>query len=155
MSSPEKFEKILISDKLKDVEMVDFKEILKDPFPVILDTNFLFIAFQFKIDLISELRRVVAGNCKLYLYQGTITELQTIEDKGEKNKKFLNLISTFIHRYEIKVIKSYETYIDKQMMENVSRDVYIATSDKELRFKLKRAGSKVVFLRQKKYLDID
>jgi hypothetical protein len=150
----EKLPKFKIRDSLKDVERIDFNEVLSSKNPIIFDTNFLFITFEFRIDIIAELQRVIGSSFSLYIYEGTISELENIENKKDKNKKFLPLISTMIKRYGFKIIKSNLNYIDEQILSNLDKRVLIGTNDKALRKRIKEKGVKVMYTRQKSYLEI-
>lgn len=150
----EKFEKFNFEKSILDLEKISFKELSKDSQPIIFDTNFLFATFQFKVDIMAELQRVIGATFSLYIYEGTISELKAVERKGDKNKKFLPLISKMLHIYNFKIIKSKQSYIDDQIMENLNGKILIATNDKELRKKIWEVPNRVLYLRQKKYLEI-
>lgn len=149
-----KFTRELIKDLTKNLERVDFRSILLDKTPIIFDTNFLFTTFEFNIDVIEEIRRVIGSTYSLYIYEGTILELADVEKRKTKNKKFIPLISKMLDLYDFKVIKSNEKYIDDQILSNISEDIIIATNDKELRLKLWEKQARVLYMRQKKYLEI-
>ncbi len=153
-SNPKKFEPFTIEKATLNIGRVDFKDILKTKNPIIFDTNFLFIPFSFKIDIISEIQNLVGKTFTLYIYEGTIDELKAIEKKKDKNKHFLPLIVKMLHLYKFKIIKSDEKYIDKQILSNLNQDVLVATNDKKLRFELQKNLNKVMYLRQKSYLEI-
>lgn len=121
---------------------------------MIFDTNFLFVTFAFKIDIIEEIRRVVGPNFSLYIYEGTIEELKSVEKQKDKNKAFLPLIVKMLHIYGFKVIKSKVKYIDEQILSHLHKNVLIATNDKELRELIHAQQFRVLFLRQKSYLQI-
>jgi len=150
----EKLEKFSIEKSSINLEEVNFEDILNTKKPIILDTNFLFITFEFRIDLISEIKRVIGSDFTLYIYEGTISELKAIEKRKDKNKKFLPLIMTMLHKYNIKMIKSKKTYIDDQILENLDNKVIIATNDKELKLQIQKKRFKVLYMRQKSYLEI-
>ena len=60
-----------------------------------------------------------------------------------------------LHLYGFKIIKSEISYIDDQILSNTNSKVIIATNDKELRQKLqKKYNQKVMYMRQKSYLEI-
>ena len=148
----EKFERFDVS-KI-DLERVNFSDILEERNPIIFDTNFLFVTFEFRVDIISEIRRVISSKYSLYIYEGTIKELAAIQEKKDKNKRFLPLISKMLKLYGFKIIKSQKDYIDAQIIENMDKRIIVATNDKNLRHKIKRLGSRVLYLRQKNYLDL-
>ncbi len=150
----EKFPVFNFEKSVTDLEKVKFSYLLKNKNPIILDTNFLFTTFEFKVDIISELRRVIGGTFSLYIYEGTIGELKSVERKGDKNKRFLPLISKMLHLYDFKVIKSNKKYIDEQILSNLNSEIFVATNDKELRKKIWEVPSRVIYLRQKKYFEV-
>lgn len=149
-----KFPKFTIKDSIIDLEKINFEDILDKNNPIIFDTNFLFITFEFKIDIIEELRKLIGARYNLYIYEGTIGELESIERKGDKNKAFLPLIIKMLKLYNFKIIKSNQRYIDDQIIENLHKNVLIATNDKELRIKIQKKVFRVMYLRQKSYLEI-
>ena len=152
--SKEKFQKRRFLDTLGTFEKVSFEDILEDDKPIIFDTNFLFITFEFRIDLIAELERLIGTSYSLYIYEGTLDELQNIEDKGDKNKKFLPLIQSMLKIYNFKIIQSEKSYVDDQILENAHKGILIATNDSGLRKKLWDVPCRVLFMRQKQYLEI-
>jgi rRNA-processing protein FCF1 len=151
----EKFERFTIENAIIDLEKVNFKEVLESTSPIIFDTNFLFVTFQFNIDLISQIQTLIANNFSLYIYEGTILELQNVQKKGDKNKKYLPLIISMLKRYNFKIIKSDQTYIDDQILENLNKKVIVATNDKKLRQSIQKKGYSVLYLRQKSYLEMN
>ncbi len=151
---PQKFEKYSFNKSVIDLDKVEIEEILNDENPIIFDTNFLFVTFEFRLDVVSEIQKLVGTNYTLYIYEGTLGELESVERKGDKNKKFLPLISTMLKRYNFKIIKSKQSYIDDQIIENAQNGVIIATNDKELRKKLWEIPARVMYMRQKSYLEI-
>ena len=149
-----KFEKYSFNKATVDIQRVEFQYVLDAENPVIFDTNFLFVTFEFNIDIISQLEKLVGTNYSLYIYEGTLNELENIEKKKDKNKKFLPLITTMLKKYNFKIIKSNQTYIDDQILENAEKNILIATNDKELRKSLWSLPCRVLYMRQKSYLEI-
>lgn len=151
----DKFDKFTIENSTFDLKRVDFDFVKKSQNPIIFDTNFLFVTFEFKLDIIVELEKLLGKTYSLYIYQGTIDELAAVERKGDKNKRFLPLIVKMLHLYGFKIIKSDISYIDDQIISNIDYKVIVATNDKELRQKLqKKYNQKVMYMRQKSYLEI-
>ena len=149
-----KLEAFTIKNSTFDLKTTTIEEVTKIKNPIIFDTNFLFTTFNFRIDVIAEIERLIGKNYKLYIYEGTIGELESIERKKEKNKKYLPLIVKMLHIYNFKIIKSNQTYIDDQILENLSKKILIATNDKKLRQEIQSQQNKVIYLRQKSYLEI-
>jgi rRNA-processing protein FCF1 len=154
MENKKKLPKFTIKNANVDLEKVNFEDVLNYVNPIIFDTNFLFITFEFRIDIIGEIERLIGKSYNLFIYEGTIDELYNIELKKDKNKKFLPLILTMLKRYNFKIIKSDKKYIDDQILENLNKNIIIATNDKELRKKIWQKGFRVMYMRQKSYLEI-
>ena len=119
---------------------------------IILDTNFLLIPYQFKVDIFEEIERTADFNYSLNVLDKTIDELNKIidEQKG-KHKEAAKLALSLIKNKNIKKIKTKEGLVDDLQLE---QDAIVATQDKELINRLKQAKKKVIQLRQKKYLII-
>lgn len=152
--SKDKFEPFKILNSVQDLERVEFNSLKSESVPIIFDTNFLFVTFEFKLDIISEIQRVIGSNFNFYIYEGTLNELVAIENRKTKNKHFLPLISKMLSVYNFKIIKSDLKYVDDQILKNISDRVIIATNDKELRLKIWEIPGRVLYMRQKKYLEI-
>ncbi len=151
----EKFEKKSIEEIRTKIKEIEFKDIKNDEkIPIIFDTNFLFVTFQFNIDIIDELIRLFGNKYQLFIYEGTIKELSNLEKKKTKNKMYIPLIAKMLQLYNFQIIKSNKEYIDEQILDNVKSKIIIATNDKLLRLEIKKNGGKVLFLRQKKYLEL-
>lgn len=105
---------------------------------VILDTNFILTAINFKIDIFSQLKEY-----DVYILDKTLQEL--------KNKKNEKLAKELIKKYNVKIIKTTgNKNVDDLLLEY--NDFIIATQDRELKEKLKKAKISTISLRQKKYL---
>ena len=120
---------------------------------IILDTNFLLIPIQFKVDIFSELDRICDFNYKLYIYGNSISELKNIIGKqSQKHKKAAEFALKLIRLKNIEIIKSDEKDVDYLILENLDKDTIIATQDIKLKKELLKKGASVIMLRQKKYL---
>ena len=150
----EKFTKVTFLEQVEKLPSVTFEEAQKTRNPIIFDTNFLFIPFEFPIEIINEIKRVVASEFNLFIYEGTLDELAAIENKKAKNKKYLPLIAKMLKLYDFKIIVSEQKYVDDQILENANKDILVATNDSELRKKLWEIPTKVLFMRQKRYFEI-
>ena len=112
-------------------------------YKIILDTNFILSSLQFKIDFFEEIKRISKFTYTLHILQGTIKELE--------NKKLGKLAINIIEKKNINIIKSENTYVDKDILD-LKGDYIIATNDKELIKKLKLP---IIRIKQKKYLILE
>jgi rRNA-processing protein FCF1 len=121
---------------------------------IILDTNFLLIPAQFRVDIFSEIERIADFNYDLCVLDKTIDELKKIMDEQEgKNKAAAKLALDLVKIKKLKILKTEEGYVDDLLQEQ--KEAIIATADQELIRKLKDKGIKIIRLRQKKYLKLE
>ena len=124
---------------------------------VILDTNFLLIPGELGIDIFSEIDRIIEEPYKLCVLSSTIEELNKIMiKKGKKKEGFsAKLGYIMIKQKGLKVITTNNTYADKDILELAkTKDILVATQDKELKLELKKLNKSIIVLKQKKYLEI-
>jgi rRNA-processing protein FCF1 len=150
----EKLIKFSLREHLDKLPVVDYSQVQSAHRPIICDTNFLFTTFEFRLDVIAELKRLVGSTFTLYIFEGTCHELLSIENQKTKNKRFLPLIAKMLELYKFSIISSEQSYVDKDILELVQSPVLVATNDKPLRQYLIKKGVKVLFLRQKNHLEI-
>ena len=124
---------------------------------IILDTNFLLIPAQFKVDIYSEIEKLADFRYKLHILDKSITELNKIaqEQKGKVKrdvKLVLSMIEQKIRDGEISIINTSD---DDRLVDDiiVSLESYIvATQDIGLQKRLKAKKVRIISMRQKKYL---
>lgn len=122
---------------------------------IILDTNFLMIPFQFRVDIFAEFDKVCNFNYNLYIFEQSIDELRNIIEKQPlKHKKAAQLALKLIKLKNINLLKSNQKDVDSAILKNSDEDTIIATQDKMLKKELLKKGAFVIMLRQKKYLKL-
>ena len=121
---------------------------------IILDTNFLLIPAQFKIDIFSEIDRVSCFNYDLCVLDKTINELKKVVDEQKgKDKSAAELALDLVKVKKLRILKTKGDNVDDLLVKQ--KEAIIATSDKKLIKKLKNRGIKIIRLRQKKYLKLE
>ena len=121
---------------------------------IILDTNFLLIPYQFKVDIFTEIRRICDFKYQLSIIDQTKDELKKIvrEQKG-KNKLAAILALMLLDQQKVKQLKTKEKkLVDDIILEKADKDWVVATQDAMLKRKLKKKGIALIVLRQKKHL---
>lgn len=108
---------------------------------VILDTDFIITGLKYRIDILEELRKVLNINYKVYILDQTINEL--------KGKPLEKLALKFIQKIDIIKTKQ-DKIVDDLLLEQ--EEAIVATQDKGLKEKLKKAKIPIITIRQKKYL---
>ena len=124
---------------------------------IILDTNLLLIPFTQKVDIFAELERVCNFPYELYIVDKTIEELDNIIT-GQKGleKKAAKIAKDMLEMKQIEVISTEGGHADDLILSLAhEKGYYVATIDKDLRLRLRKIGVPVIFLRQKKYLEVE
>jgi len=125
---------------------------------VIIDTNFLLIPAQFKVDIFDEIGRILESQYELFIIDKTVDELNNIiEKQGGKDKAAAKMALQLLERYPITYLKTPETErhlnVDKLILKRVKGDKFIvATQDMALKRDLRRNNAQLIVLRQKKFL---
>ncbi|MBL7054446.1 hypothetical protein ISS05_01675 [Candidatus Woesearchaeota archaeon] len=125
---------------------------------ILLDTNFLLIPIQFKLDIFTEIRNICNFKYKLYILDKTIEELNNIIEKQKgKNKDAAKFALKLVKFKKINIIKTKEKFsVDRLIVETANKKAYIvATLDKPLKKQLKLKNIALIVLRQKKRLVLD
>lgn len=124
---------------------------------ILLDTNFLLIPYQFKVDIFTQIDKIVVPKYKLFVLDKTIEELKKIVElqKG-KNKDAAKIALKLIAIKGIGVIKTKSIgRTDDAILDTASKEGFIvATQDKDLKRRLINHSISLIVLRQKKILAI-
>ncbi|OGM01836.1 hypothetical protein A3K72_02350 [Candidatus Woesearchaeota archaeon RBG_13_36_6] len=123
---------------------------------IILDTNFLLIPYQFKVDIFSEIDRILDTKYNICILNKTINELNNLVEKSRgKDKKAAQLALKLIQHKNPEIIKTKINYVDKAILNIAKKQTHIiATQDKELKKTLQARGIPIIVLRQKRYLQL-
>jgi rRNA-processing protein FCF1 len=138
---------------------------------VIIDSNFILLPFQFKIDYFDEIKFKIEGEIRFIIYQQIFNELEAKRKREQKTTNFNRFLKSGLsyleknkQKYVIDILedikKENETTDDflLRMLKNLKtehQNVFLATNDSDLRKKAKLININTIFLRQKKYLSID
>lgn len=122
---------------------------------VVIDTNFFMVPFQFNVDIITELEKLLPSY-KLTTPIFVINELKGLK-RNSKGKVRLNanlaLKLANSSKVEIKDISLLENETVDDALLRVSE--VLATNDIELKNRAKEKGITVAYLRQKKYIAVE
>ncbi len=123
---------------------------------ILLDTNFLLIPVEFRVDIFSELERLMDRKYKIYVLKQTIDELKNIQklQKG-KNKQAAKIALELIEAKKLNILNiNSKKSVDNIIVELADKNYIVGTQDKLLRKNLKQKNIKLLTLRQRKYLII-
>ncbi len=125
---------------------------------IFLDTNFLMALVQIpNFNLSFELDRVIPGNRVLIVLKPILSELQKLNRKG--NPK-VQLESRFALEFVHKNCQQWPTHynhrnIDFTLLEyGEERNGIIATNDRQLKKLARRKGIRVLYIRNRRYLEL-
>ena len=124
---------------------------------VILDSSFLFIPFQFHVDIFDELEALL-GRFEPLVLSTTLEELKGLSKKrSTKMRKQATAVLELVDRCKIADVErtSNESYDDVILKTARKWKVPVATNDSKLRRKLREAGVATIFLRQKSHLGME
>lgn len=122
---------------------------------IILDTNFLMIPLQFRVDIFSELERICHFNYNLYVFEQSVDELNNIIEKQKgKSRNAAKFALKLINMKNIGILEAEGRSVDSIILKNADKDTIVATQDGLLKKKLLEKGVSVIILRQKKYLQL-
>ena len=117
---------------------------------VILDANFLMAATQFKVDIFRQLK-----GYKLYTTSNVLNELKKLDKGRTKTATAAKISLQLVKTKHLKVLNSKEQSTDKELVNYSKKGYIIATQDIILRKRVKKAKGKAIYIRQKKYVNIE
>jgi uncharacterized protein len=121
---------------------------------IVLDTNFLLIPWQFKVDIFDEIERVCRFPYELKVVKGTIDELKHLQEKGDsKEKKAAKFALSLVKQYNIGTLDAELGDVDSTIA-SLSNGTIVGTQDHGLKLRLKGKGISLLVLRQQKYLQL-
>jgi hypothetical protein len=126
---------------------------------ILLDTNFLLIPWQFNVDIFSEIDRICGFEYELVVTVAVIDELKKIiSNSSGKDKAAAKLGLQLLKNKRVKILKSSQKVfkgVDDLLLTTAAKQhCIVATADKELRKKLKKARVPMIVLRQKQHLQL-
>lgn len=125
---------------------------------VIIDTNFLMVPGQFKVDIFSEIDRIMTEPFELCIVEETIAEINRIIMAGGVKDKFAAKLALVLSiQKSLKRLPSSKGFksADDDIVQVSDENTYVATQDSALRKRVREKGAKIIGLRQKKYLVIE
>jgi len=118
---------------------------------IIFDTNFILSCLKFGIDF-GELDFLIGRSYDILIPEAVIYELKNIK---------LNREDSVLREIALKIIEKYSVLelkgdVDKAIISFAEKNrCVVCTNDKKLRQNLRKKGTPVVFIRNRKYLEID
>jgi len=130
----------------------------KSRYLILADTSFLLVPYDFRLNIIEELERVVNGNFTLLVPSFCIDEINRLIRKGfimrQKGRLALKLIEKYATVLEVST-KEGENVDDAIIRIAKEINAIVATGDREIRKKLRKEGIPVIFVRARKKLELE
>ncbi len=120
---------------------------------VVLDTNMLLVPYQFGVDVLEEIQRLLPGT-KVYTIPQVIRELEEIERRGGLHERLgVRVARKLLERVEVlRVDESLPT--DSVLVELAREGYVVATNDKQLKKRVWEVGGYVISLRERNHLEL-
>jgi rRNA-processing protein FCF1 len=136
----------------------DMPDSEEEPVKVVLDANFFFLSSQFNVDVFEELENLLNRRFEPILLSSTQKELQGLaESSSPKQRKQAQLALRLAEKCRVVDVEKglKETYDDVIVRVAAEWKSPVATNDRELRKRLRKVGVPVIFLRQKRRLEME
>ena len=125
---------------------------------VILDSNFLFVPLEFKIDIFEEIRNILGGRIKFIVLSSTIEELEKISASG-KNKlsRQASFALELAKKCEILKVERLPGESNDDVIVRIAKKFKcaVATNDRTLKRTLRNMGIAVIYVREKSRLEME
>lgn len=125
-----------------------------DAIKVLLDTNFLLLPFQRRIDIFEEIKHLVEGQVEFLILPQILDELKILEDTGTAKERHAVKVSRQLIARHCHLLKISNTPIegldaDSALLRYAQETgAIVGTNDRELRQNLVKQGSRAIFLRK-------
>ena len=113
---------------------------------------------QFHVEVVSELEKILPS-CKLLVPTAVLNELSRIKNRTKGKNKIAASIAIKIATSSPIVVLEMELNhgesVDDSLLRLSEKSRLLCTNDRELRIKAREKDINVIFLRQRRYLDVD
>jgi len=125
---------------------------------VILDSNFLFLPFQFKIDVLEELKTLLNRQFEPVVLSVTREEIQRIASKGGvRTRSGASLALRLAEKCRVVDVEHDVRETSDDVILRIAKEweCPVATNDRSLRRRLRDINLPVIYLRQKSRLELE
>jgi len=127
------------------------------PIKVILDSNFLMIPFQFNIDIFQEIEYLLQKKVDFVVPSAVKSELTGISSRGGEGAPEASLALQLASRCRVVevTLEPQETVDDAIVKASQKLGAVVATTDIDLKKRLRDINVPVVYLREKSKLEVE
>ncbi len=137
--------------------MILHREGGEDMIKVIIDANFLFVPFQFHIDIFDGIESLL-GKFEPIILHTTLKELETLAGRSSaKIQRMASAALEFVKRCKIVEVEIKHGESGDDVILRIAKEwkCPVATNDIYLRRRLRKNGVPAIFVRQRKHLEIE
>lgn len=120
---------------------------------VLLDTNFLLTMVRQKIHGLEEISQKFPA--EYYTLSRVLYEIKGLARGDKKITNEAKIVEQVLKNNNVKVLDSTAEDVDSEMARLAGEGYVIATNDKFLRQRVKKAGGKTIFIRSLTYIDAE
>jgi rRNA-processing protein FCF1 len=123
------------------------------PRKIVLDTSMLLAIEQHKIDVFNELKQHMP-NAEFYITEEVMKELEKLASgsQGKRKQRHAKIAVELIKKNRVKMIKTGKKHADVGLIELAKQGYAVASTDGELRKKIKKFAGRIIYLRKSKFL---
>jgi rRNA-processing protein FCF1 len=135
-----------------------FSRVEKEPVKVILDSNALFVPFQFKIDIFDCLEQLLERNFELILLSPVKRELEVLAKKSSpKMRKNAVYALQLAEKCRYVEVDAPASALTDDVIVKIAGEwkAVVFTNDRQLKQRLRDISVPVIYVRQKSRLEID
>ena len=124
---------------------------------IIVDTNFLLMPYEYRLDMVSELRRIIHSPITLVVSQGTLNEIATLAGRNGRRAAAARFVESnmdkFKSAFEFEIVPETGA-VDKWILKYAQEKLLtVATNDVPLRKRLLAKGVPVIVMKGKSKLE--
>src|SRR3989344_5196074 len=120
---------------------------------ILIDTNFLIECAKHRIDIHSELTRILDTTFEVAVLDRTLEELDTVAARGKQEGALAKLARTILLTQHVSIAMTSGGHTDKLLIDRADENHIVATMDRELKQKLKKKGQPVIIIRGERKLE--
>jgi rRNA-processing protein FCF1 len=121
---------------------------------ILVDTNFLIECAKHKVDIHSELTRVLDTSFEVAVLDRTLEELDTVIARGKNEGKAAKLAKTILLTKHVTIMATSGGHTDNLLLEKADENHIVATMDRALKQRLKKKKQDVIIIRGQKKLAV-
>lgn len=122
---------------------------------IAMDTNFLTAILQFRVDVFSEIKSEFGSNIKFVVPAQVNSELERISEKGGKIAMAVKIAKEAMRKNKVGEVEVSARNADSALAKIAQDGAVVATNDRNLKKRIKALGGTVIYLRQKKFIEVN